>query len=175
MAVKLHRDRVPLRIDGHSCWRVEKALIDAGIPYEVVYEPALPRSRRSARDRGDRPALLPAIEFEDGRWLYESSAELAARIRAGRLFDRRTGGLTQPRSDHAQELPEPGPGPNVLVRALRALVFVAPSPAILVAGLILLPVFAIGRLVGLGPRGHGCRGRSAAATGDATGDASSAA
>jgi hypothetical protein len=61
-----------------------------------------------------------------------------------------------------------GPRPNVLVRALRALVFVALLPAILVAGLILLPVFAIGRLVGLGPRGHGCRGRGRHTGGDAT-------
>ena len=52
-----------------------------------------------------------------------------------------------------------GPRPNVLVRALRGLVFLALLPAILVAGVILLPVFVIARLVGLGPRGHGCRGR----------------
>jgi hypothetical protein len=87
MAVKLHRDRVPLRTDGHSCWRVEKALIDTGIPYEVVYEPALPRSRRKRVLAATGQSLLPAIEFEDGRWLYESSAELAARIRSGGLFD----------------------------------------------------------------------------------------
>ena len=48
-----------------------------------------------------------------------------------------------------------GPRPNVLVRALRGLVFLAFLPAILVAGVILLPVFVIARLVGLGPRGHG--------------------
>jgi hypothetical protein len=54
-----------------------------------------------------------------------------------------------------------GPRPNLLVRALRRLVFLALLPAILVAGVILLPVFAIARLVGLGPRGRGCRGRSA--------------
>jgi hypothetical protein len=53
-----------------------------------------------------------------------------------------------------------GPRANVVVRALRGLVFLALLPAILVAGLILLPVFAIARLVGLGPRGHGCRGRA---------------
>ncbi|MDX6578785.1 MAG: hypothetical protein QOJ47_334 [Gaiellales bacterium] len=53
-----------------------------------------------------------------------------------------------------------GPRPNLLVRAFRGLVFLALLPAILVAGLILLPVFAIARLVGLGPRGRGCRGRS---------------
>jgi hypothetical protein len=52
-----------------------------------------------------------------------------------------------------------GPRPNVVVRVLRGLVFLALLPAILVAGLIMLPVVAIARLVGLGPRGHGCRGR----------------
>jgi hypothetical protein len=53
-----------------------------------------------------------------------------------------------------------GPRPNLLVRAFRGLVFLALLPAILIAGLILLPVFAIARLVGLGPRGRGCRGRA---------------
>jgi hypothetical protein len=51
------------------------------------------------------------------------------------------------------------PRANVVVRALRGLVFLALLPAILVAGLIMLPVVAIARLVGLGPRGHRCRGR----------------
>ncbi len=36
-----------------------------------------------------------------------------------------------------------GPRPNVLVRAFRGLVFLALLPAILVAGVILLPVFVI--------------------------------
>ncbi|HET6173584.1 MAG TPA: hypothetical protein VFD90_13295 [Gaiellales bacterium] len=54
------------------------------------------------------------------------------------------------------------PRANVVVRVLRGLVFLALLPAILVAGLIMLPVVAIARLVGLGPRrhgGHGCHGR----------------
>jgi hypothetical protein len=59
-----------------------------------------------------------------------------------------------------------GPRPNLLVRAFRRLVFLALLPAILVAGLILLPVFAIARLVGLAPRGHGCRARSGPAGDD---------
>ena len=87
MAVRLHRDRVPLRVDGHRCWRVEKALIDAGIPYEVVYEPALPRSRRARVIAATGQPLLPAMEFPDGRWLWEGSKTLADRIRAGQLFD----------------------------------------------------------------------------------------
>jgi hypothetical protein len=71
-----------------------------------------------------------------------------------------------------------GPRPNVVVRFLRGLVFLALLPAILVAGLIMLPVIAIARLVGLGPRRHGrgCRGRVGRPSdpGDA-GDAASAA
>ena len=49
-----------------------------------------------------------------------------------------------------------GPRPGRLARLLRAIVFVALLPAILVAGVILLPGFAIGRLFGLGG-GHACR------------------
>ena len=58
------------------------------------------------------------------------------------------------RSDHPD-----GRRPGRVLRAVRGLVFLALLPAILLAGVILLPVFAIGRLFGLGPRGHGCRGR----------------
>jgi len=87
MAVKLHRDRAPLKTAGHPCWVVEKALIDAGIPYEVVREPSFPRSRRKRVIEATGQARLPAIEFEDGRWLREDSAALAARIRAGALFE----------------------------------------------------------------------------------------
>ena len=64
--------------------------------------------------------------------------------------------------------PTEGPRPGRLVRAFRGLVFLALLPAILAAGVILLPVFAIGRLAGLG-RGHSCRGRRVDA-----GDAASA-
>jgi hypothetical protein len=45
-------------------------------------------------------------------------------------------------------------------------VFVALLPAILVAGVILLPVFAIGRLFGLGG-GHACGRRHRRDPGDA--------
>jgi hypothetical protein len=46
-------------------------------------------------------------------------------------------------------------------------VFLALLPAILVAGLIMLPVVAIARLVGLGPRGRGCRGHGGRPAGPA--------
>ncbi len=84
--VRLHRDRIPIRSDVHPCWRVEKALIDAQIPYEVVYEPALPRSRRTRLVAASGQDRLPALELPDGRWLFGDSVGLAARIRAGELF-----------------------------------------------------------------------------------------
>jgi hypothetical protein len=66
-------------------------------------------------------------------------------------------------SRHPTDTPRPGR----LLRAFRGLVFLALLPAILVAGVILLPVFAIGRLAGLG-RGHSCRGRGADSGGAAS-------
>ena len=41
MAVKLHRCPVMWpKIDKHPCWRVQMALDDAGVEYEVVKEPS---------------------------------------------------------------------------------------------------------------------------------------
>jgi glutathione S-transferase len=85
MAVKLHRCPVMFnKLSGHPCWRVQKALDDAGLEYEVVKEPAL-RFNRKEYERRTGQRALPAIEFEDGTFLREESADLAARIREGRL------------------------------------------------------------------------------------------
>jgi glutathione S-transferase len=85
MAVKLHRCPVMFnKLPGHPCWRVQNALDDAGIEYEVVKEPAL-RFNRKEYERQTGQRALPAIEFEDGTFLREESADLAARIREGRL------------------------------------------------------------------------------------------
>jgi hypothetical protein len=87
MPVKLHRCPATwLKIGAHPCWRVQKALDDAGVEYELVKGPA----SRSKRDRvvalsGQR--LYPVIEFEDGRVYREESKDMAARIRAGKLFE----------------------------------------------------------------------------------------
>jgi hypothetical protein len=100
MAVKLHRcGTMWLKIGAHPCWRVQKALDETGIEYEVVKHP---------KSRGTRTALairtvslcvaaspeyieltgqraLPAIELEDGTVIREESKDLAARVREGRL------------------------------------------------------------------------------------------
>jgi glutathione S-transferase len=86
MAVKLHRcGTMWLKIDAHPCWRVQKALDEAGIAYEVVKHPAFPRSKRRQLQELTGQDKLPAIELEDGTVLREESKDLAARVRAGRL------------------------------------------------------------------------------------------
>ncbi len=85
MAVKLHRCSLMwVKIGAHPCWKVQKALNEQGVDYEVVKGPL--------RDRSDVEAVsgqkkYPVIEFEDGRTYREESAEMAERIRAGKLFD----------------------------------------------------------------------------------------
>lgn len=73
-----------LKIDRHPCWRVQKALDEAGIEYEVVTHP----QRRGKRDEieslsGQR--TLPVIELEDGSTYRAESKEMAERIRSGEL------------------------------------------------------------------------------------------
>lgn len=86
MAVKLHRCGVMwLKLDGHPCWRVQKALDDAGVEYEVVKEPWPVRSKRKAVIEGTGQSAVPAIELDDGTWYREESAEMARSIRAGRF------------------------------------------------------------------------------------------
>ena len=85
MAVKLHRCGATfVKVDGHPCWRVQKALDEAGIDYEIVKEPYRPGKRTEVEEKTGQKAL-PVIELEDGRWIREDSKDLAARIKEGRL------------------------------------------------------------------------------------------
>jgi glutathione S-transferase len=87
--VKLHRCPFTfLHTDMDSCWKVQRALDEQGVEYEVVKEPSLPRGRRKEVQRLSGQVMLPVIEFEDGSAYREESSEMAARIRAGRLFER---------------------------------------------------------------------------------------
>ena len=91
MAVKLHRcPNEWVKIGGHPCWRVQKALDDAGVEYEVVKGP-LRRSKREETVRKTGQRLYPWIEFEDGSVLREDAKQLAERIRTGRLYEGRAG------------------------------------------------------------------------------------
>ena len=65
---------------------MQRALDEKGIEYEVV---------KHGYGKGARPAVraligqkwLPVIEFEDGRAYRAESDDMAARVRAGQLFD----------------------------------------------------------------------------------------
>jgi glutaredoxin len=86
MPVKLHRcPNMWLKIEGHPCWRVQKALDEAGVEYEVVKHSGLRRGKRAELIELTGQKLLPAIVLEDGTVIREESKDLAARIREGRL------------------------------------------------------------------------------------------
>ena len=86
MVVKLHRCRWVWYKLAHPCWTVQKALDEQRIEYEIVREPTYPRGRRKDIIEHTGQHHLPAIEFEDGSWYREESKDMAARIRAGKLF-----------------------------------------------------------------------------------------
>jgi glutathione S-transferase len=86
--VKLHRCPFTfVHNDFDSCWKVQKALDDEGIEYQVVTEPTLPRSRRKDVIRMSGQKMLPVIEFEDGSAYRAESKEMAATISGGKLFE----------------------------------------------------------------------------------------
>jgi glutathione S-transferase len=90
MAVKLHRcSTMWLKIGPHPCWKVQKALDEQGIDYEVVKGP-LGRGKRDDLERLSGQRLYPVIEFEDGTVYRANSGEMAARIKEGKLFEGRT-------------------------------------------------------------------------------------
>lgn len=89
MTVKLHRCSLGwFKANMHPCWRVEKALKEKGIDFQVVNEPLM-RGRRTDAMRLTGQRMLPFVEFENGTALREESNDLAARIRAGKLFEGR--------------------------------------------------------------------------------------
>jgi glutathione S-transferase len=87
MAVKLHRcSTMWVKIDAHPCWRVQKALDEQGVEYEVVKGPLRP-GKREQLERLSGQRKYPAIEFEDGSTYREESKDMAQRIRDGKLFE----------------------------------------------------------------------------------------
>jgi glutathione S-transferase len=81
------------RIDAHPCWKVQKALDEQEIEYEVVKGPLRP-GKRDDLERLSGQRKYPTIEFEDGRAYREESKDMAATIRAGKLFEASGGGAS---------------------------------------------------------------------------------
>lgn len=84
--VKLHRCNYTfLHTDLDACWRVQKALDEQGIDYEVVKHGWLKAKHRPAVEAISGQSKLPVIELPDGTGYRAESKDMAAKIRAGEL------------------------------------------------------------------------------------------
>jgi glutaredoxin len=87
--VKLHRcSNVWVKLGGHPCWRVQKALDEQGVDYELVPGPVR-GGKRNELEQLSGQRRYPVIQFEDGSIYREESKDMAARIRDGKLFEAR--------------------------------------------------------------------------------------
>jgi glutathione S-transferase len=88
VAIKLHRCSWTFaHTNLDACWRVQRALDEQRVEYEIVKH-GFARGPRHRVQELSGQRLLPVIEFEDGSPYRADSAEMAARVRAGTLFDR---------------------------------------------------------------------------------------
>jgi glutathione S-transferase len=86
VAIKLHRcPNLWAKIGAHPCWKVQKALDEQGIEYEIVKGP-LRRGQRDALEQLSGQRLYPVIELDDGTVYRAESKEMAARIERGELL-----------------------------------------------------------------------------------------
>jgi glutathione S-transferase len=84
MAIKLHRcPNLWVKVGGHPCWKVQKALNDAGIEYEIVKGPVR-KGRRDDLERLSGQRLYPVLEFEDGSLYRDDSTRMAEHIQSER-------------------------------------------------------------------------------------------
>ena len=91
MAVRLHRcSGMWAKFEGHPCWRVQKALDDSGVEYELVKEgSSFKGSSRAGTIEKTGQKKFPWIEFDDGSVYRAESKEMAETIRAGKLDEKR--------------------------------------------------------------------------------------
>ena len=83
--VRLHRcPNTLVKISAHPCYKVQKALDEQGIEYEVVFGP-LRRGKRDELEALSGQRLYPVIEMPDGTAYRAESKEMAARIASGEL------------------------------------------------------------------------------------------
>jgi glutaredoxin len=78
------------KFGGHPCWRVQKALDESGVEYELVNEgSSFKGSSRAQTIEKTGQKKFPWIEFEDGRVYREESKEMVETIRSGKLDEKR--------------------------------------------------------------------------------------
>jgi glutathione S-transferase len=85
--VKLHRCSYTfLHVNADACWRLQKALDEQGVDYEMVTH----GYGKSERSRADVIELsgqkyLPVLELADGTAYREETDEMIAKLRSGAL------------------------------------------------------------------------------------------
>jgi hypothetical protein len=84
MAVKLYRCSTMWLKGPHPCWKVQKALDDAGIEYEVVKGPVR-RSKRTDYEQLTGTKIYPAIVLDDGTVIKKDSKELIEMVNSGQI------------------------------------------------------------------------------------------
>jgi len=83
--LKLHRcSSTWAKFGPHPCWKVQKALDEQGIEYEIVKGP-IRRGKRDALEQLSGQRKYPVIEMPDGEIYRAESDEMAARISTGGL------------------------------------------------------------------------------------------
>jgi len=89
LSIKLHRCSLMwFKLGAHPCWKVQKALDEQGIDYEVVTGP-VSRGKRDDLEKLSGQRMYPVIEFEDGTVYREESKDMAATIKSGQLEAKR--------------------------------------------------------------------------------------
>jgi hypothetical protein len=89
-SVKLHRcSWTFLHSDLDTCWRVQRALVDQGIDFEIVKH-GYGKSHREAVVQLSGQKWLPVVEFEDGTPYRAETDDMVQHIRAGNLFSAAT-------------------------------------------------------------------------------------
>jgi hypothetical protein len=89
MAIKLYRCKnLWVKTSGHPCWRVQSALDEQKIEYEIVAGPWPGRGKRAEIEKLTGQTRYPVIQFADGSVYREESKDMAATIKAGQLFQK---------------------------------------------------------------------------------------
>lgn len=85
--VKLHRCSYTfLHVNADACWRLQKALDEQGVDYEVVKH-GFGKSEKSRADVVELSGqkLVPVLELGDGAIYREETDDMIAKLKAGQL------------------------------------------------------------------------------------------